>query len=126
MSVFQRFSETRQHFRILQDWVFTDGNNPQYFASINVHPSESKVVIYPYGDGEPDDYVLHELLHICILALHRIKKNESHATYRESEEQFVQDVCQLYSNRPGGQMKGSECLKILGGQTEGKNNEYGN
>jgi len=81
-------------FRILKDWIIVRDNDGEYTGQVHCNWKERKAVICPWGAGEePDDYILHEILHIC---MGEISYNQKlYKKRREAEELFVQDLCMM-------------------------------
>lgn len=82
-------------FSILNDWQIRYSRSKVYGAQCSIHPTKKEAVIYPWNaPDEPEDYKLHEYLHIAIRALNRIDRRK-HKEYRQAEEILVQEICQL-------------------------------
>lgn len=83
----------KRKFRILKDWNIELVNYDNYTGTCGINNETKYAEIFPWGEGiEEKDYLLHELIHICISHI------ESRKTYKErrtAEELFVQDLCLL-------------------------------
>lgn len=76
---------------MLSDWTVTTGACDEYRGRSTVLPAVREAHVRPWYDGEdePDDYAQHEVLHIAFAA--------AKAGNKETEELFVQDLCQVIS-----------------------------
>jgi hypothetical protein len=81
----------KKEFRILHDWSVAYLPSDEHYAKCTYSLDDKIAGIYPYYDNKvsPDVYIIHELLHICIAALRETGND------KESEEQFVQDLCRV-------------------------------
>ena len=95
MKLQEEINELRQHFRILQGWEISLNNDSKYKAQMCANVQKKMAVIYGWPDDEvPEDYILHELMHICLRVIHHPKGYK-----REAEELFIQDVCELWKQK---------------------------
>jgi hypothetical protein len=83
-------------FRILKDWKIKYEDDGKYYDQCGTSYGKiRKASIYPVSmETDMDDYVYHEILHICQAELRKGKYPEK----REKEEMFVQDLCVIYKN----------------------------
>ena len=88
-------------FQFLQKWSIKYNPNDSEKCKC-FHNSKRYAEIYEwenkYEPVQPNDYVLHEILHICIREI-EISKKENYKLGREVEEQFVQCVCDITKGR---------------------------
>ena len=81
-------------FRILDEWTIVAQKDGEYTGQVHLNASDKKAIICPWGVGkEADDYILHELLHICMSEI--LYNRKPYREQREAEELFVQDLCNL-------------------------------
>lgn len=79
-------------FRILNKWKIEYIDDGKYYDQCCTHHRKRIAGIYPISvETDIDDYVLHEILHICQKELRKGKYMDR----REKEELFVQDLCQI-------------------------------
>lgn len=83
-------------FKILKGWAIEYTKDDEYTGQVHLDPSNKKADICPWGSGEEaSDYILHELLHICMRC---ISDQNTYKKRREAEELFVQDLCIIIGN----------------------------
>ena len=83
-------------FRILEKWDIKYDDTDIYGDQCHTSPTKRIAVIYPVTvETDIDDYVYHEMLHICQAELRR----GDYKKKREKEEMFVQDLCLIAKNR---------------------------
>jgi hypothetical protein len=83
----------KSKFRILDKWNIRLLDDDAYTGMCGFNIKTKAADIYPWGDNkEAEDYILHELLHICMAELRSLK---SYKKKREAEELFVQDLCSI-------------------------------
>ena len=92
----EEISSQRAHWRLLRGWKITlsfDG----YCDSCTIHPTKKQACIRPWSGAvsELAQYVHHELLHICLRSLYRLRGKYRHA----AEEIMVQDLCAVKITR---------------------------
>lgn len=89
------YSVTKQ-FRILRGWKIKQSRSKRYFAQSTSFPKTKTATIYQWwGEGkQPDDYVLHEVLHIAFRALENMDKRKIKER-RDVEEKLIQDICRV-------------------------------
>jgi len=81
-------------FRILEDWEINYEDDGKYYDQCSFNNKTKKAAIYPFSPGKErlDQYVFHEMLHICQCALRRGSTKER----GEKEELLIQDLCKIY------------------------------
>ena len=95
-------------FRILKDWTIErfDGQESFrvledfsiepiiYTGQVHLNPKDKEACICPWStdEEEPEDYILHEILHICMM---EIENKETYKERRDAEELFVRDLCTI-------------------------------
>lgn len=83
-------------FRILDEWRISYNARGERKGQASINPETMNAEIYAWGDDDiPDDYILHEILHICCRYLMYVKSKGLYLVGREVEEAFVQDLCML-------------------------------
>lgn len=93
-----RVKPIQDKLRVLMAWAIEEVVALGEFtaqSSCNLHAKTG--VIYPWGKNkgeEPEDYILHELLHFAIKEVN-VAKEHSYRKGREAEEMLVQDLCAL-------------------------------
>ncbi|MCK5615196.1 hypothetical protein KAR91_75735 [Candidatus Pacearchaeota archaeon] len=78
-------------FRILDGWKIHWVEEEEYKGHCCINEELKIADVYEYGENEPEDYIFHEIVHICM-------KEVNHGIYkerREKEELFVQDLCTI-------------------------------
>ena len=82
-----KIADLQSKFRLLNDWEICMEGYPEHSGHCIVNLERKKAIIEIWhGDiEEPDDYILHELLHIAIRAVQN----------RNNEEVLVQDICKI-------------------------------
>jgi len=55
----------------------------------------NEAIIYQYGHNEPEDYMLHEILHVAVRSLLQ-QDRRRHKELIHQEELFVQDICAIF------------------------------
>jgi hypothetical protein len=79
-------------FRILEKWKIEYHDDGKYYDQCATHSIKREAWIFPVTvHTDYDDYVFHEILHIC---QREIRKGK-YADRREKEELFVQDLCKI-------------------------------
>ena len=79
------------YFRVLEHWDFVWISGSEYKGQITPNVRTKTAYVYEYGEDEPDDFIFHEMLHVC---LREIRSGTSKEQY-EKEEMLVQDLCKL-------------------------------
>lgn len=95
----QRVKEMKSNFRILDGHTVKILRRPQLYACAVINPKGSGIARYsPDKTVEPEEYVLHEMLHIALRCLRGISKftNDS---YIKKEEELIQDICRVYKKK---------------------------
>lgn len=89
----QKWQDT---FRVLSDWDIRYEPNETYFGQCCRNGAEKLAVIYSWGNltPQPDDYILHEMLHIAYCAANILRHVPEGC--EQGEEMFVQDICKIY------------------------------
>jgi len=84
-------------FRILENWAITSEEDGKYTGQVHLNTEDKEACICPWdtNEEEPEDYILHEILHICMI---EIENKETYKEQREAEELFVQDLCTIIYN----------------------------
>ena len=85
----------RKRFRILKNWSIHTESDPLRSGHVHFNPKCRSAVIEGWAAGdtpEPADYILHELLHICLVEVRRMDKRKS-KELRQIEEELIQDIC---------------------------------
>lgn len=86
----------KNHFRIINNWNITLNAHPKmkYTNRVNWNNKTKEANIFPCTkEIFFDDYIFHEVLHICQAELSRGSIKEK----REKEEMFVVDLCRLFA-----------------------------
>ena len=79
-------------FRILTKWKIEYIDDGTYYDQCATHSTKRIAGIYPVSvNTDFDDYVFHEILHICQTEIRRGRYKDK----REKEELFVQDLCKI-------------------------------
>lgn len=95
MKLQEDINEIRKHFRILEGWEITLNKDSKYKAQQCSNVQTKMATIYDWPDDNvPKDYILHELLHICLRAIHH-----SQGYLRKEEEEFIQDLCEIWKQK---------------------------
>jgi len=84
------YIEKQESFRVLKDLSIEP---IIYTGQVHLNGQDKEACICPWStdeEEEPEDYILHELLHICML---EIENKETYKEQREAEELFVRDLC---------------------------------
>jgi len=78
-------------FRVLDDWNISYDPHSDYKGQCAINEDTKEADIYGWGvlQTQPDDYLIHEVLHIAFRAAKRVG--------REGEELFIQDLCTMLS-----------------------------
>lgn len=96
--IYRDVNKLKNHFRILKSWkVKYRSPSKQNNCLSGIWPNTQSAWIYGWDKHRgkrPDDFLVHELLHVCAKALIWIDRRH-HKKYHEMEEQFVQDICQI-------------------------------
>ena len=79
-----------RQFRILNDWDIKMVKDKEYAGQISINPKKKQAILYDWHGIAPNDFYLHEILHVALRELRCTKINKA---YREIEEQLVQDIC---------------------------------
>jgi len=80
-------------FRILDKWKIVYEDDGVYGDQCCHNGTKRIATIYPVTvKTDMDDYVLHELLHICQCEL---RKKSKYLVKRKKEEMFIQDICKI-------------------------------
>jgi hypothetical protein len=80
-------------FRILKGWSIVTEEGEEYRGQVHLNADNRKAYVCPWeSEEEPEDYILHEILHICMI---EIEKGETHKERRRAEELFVRDLCTI-------------------------------
>jgi hypothetical protein len=99
-------------FRILKDWTIERIKEQEsfqvledlsvepviYTGQVHLNAEDKEACICPWstdGEKEPEDYILHELLHICMI---EIENKKTYKEQRAAEELFVRDLCTVIYN----------------------------
>ena len=86
----ERIKELRKDLRLLKDWDITVSRDEIYKGQITTNPKKKKACLYEWeGNDEPEDFLVHEMLHLCIRSLFR--SNDQY----EDEEILIQDICRI-------------------------------
>lgn len=92
-----RLQQIKSRFRCLKAWHVTLApKNSKYHACVTIHPTKPQAIVYRWEieSAEPEDFKLHEILHVAFEAIRRLPKNNR----REAEELLIQDICSLLVN----------------------------
>lgn len=96
---FNRNAEIREikaRFRALRGWRITWNGQTRYKSETWIDPSRRRATICAYRQkDEPPHYLLHEILHVVLAAC----EHGDPKVQREREEQFIEDVCELFRFR---------------------------
>ena len=86
--------QVTSQFRILKDWKIAVEADGEYKGQVHINVIDKVAIICPWelDSEQPKNYILHELLHVCLRA---IICNMSISGRRKAEEEFVQDLCSL-------------------------------
>jgi hypothetical protein len=80
-------------FRVLEDWSIVIEEDGGYKGQVHLNADDRKACVCPWeSEEEPEDYILHETLHICMI---EIESGETYKERRRVEELFVQDLCTI-------------------------------
>ncbi len=81
-------------FRILKEWKIVYQKDDEYTGQVHCNWKARDAVICPWGSGEEStDYILHEILHICMGEI--LYNQKPYRKRRKAEELFVQDLCKV-------------------------------
>jgi hypothetical protein len=88
---------SQKDFKILDDWDIVLDGTSDYKGQSSISPVVPMAVIYawPADSPEPEDFRLHEYLHIALSAFRRIPEEGRY----DAEEALVQDICRLFRER---------------------------
>ena len=78
-------------FEILKDWKISIVRSEKYSGQCSGNEKKKEAVIYDM-DPCPPDFIIHELLHLCLRVFLKMDKRKW-KELREVEEQFVQELC---------------------------------
>ena len=79
-------------FRVLKDWKIEYKDDGIYYDQCATNANKKSAWIYPVSvDTDFNDYIFHEILHICQTEIRKGKYMDR----REKEELFVQDLCKI-------------------------------
>ena len=92
----------KSKFRILKSWRVSVAFKAKYKGQIGFGRGKH-VTFFPWPEDQetPEDFYFHEMLHIAQRALKQTPRRQQHDT----EEQLVQDVCQIYREKGLAQLK---------------------
>lgn len=93
MNIHEEIEVYKKHFRILINWDIKFEDDGVYYGQCCAVKETRKAAIYPYDKyiKTPDDYIFHEIIHICMKEI-RIGVYKER---REKEELYIQDLCKL-------------------------------
>ena len=97
MELQDQINHIRRYFRVLEGWEIHFNKESKCKCQCVANPKTKTAVIYDcdWNGGEvPKDYVLHELLHICLREIHHEKGFK-----KKKEELFIQDLCDLLKTK---------------------------
>jgi hypothetical protein len=85
------FKQCRRLFQtILKGWRISYNPRAKDKARVFIDEKRKRAVVFSFGKRKvPDDYFLHEFLHVCMRAV----KSDKHWCWKE--EQFVQRLCRV-------------------------------
>ena len=89
----------KKQLRVLKSWRIYFAPKAIYKGQCCVNEEKKRCTIYDLPDwdgkkGMPEDYILHELLHV---AWREVKSKKKYKEKREAEETLVQDICSIMS-----------------------------
>ena len=85
----------KKHFRILANRDIEFDNDGEYEAQSNHGTLGS--VIYDYPGVPPEDFIFHEMCHVCMAVIRHMKAPKEK---RQAEELFIQDLCVAMFKEP--------------------------
>lgn len=90
----ERHREIVAAFNLLKDWTIECDLASEYKGQCSFDPTTKRAVIYGWSGGkEPDDYFLHEILHVLIKDVVYSHATTPYKVAREREELLVRDIC---------------------------------
>jgi hypothetical protein len=97
MTPTQEIRHWQSKFRILKHWKIRYDRRSEYQGWCHFCERKKIAITTPLKSwrgrpGTPDDYFLHEVLHI---AMREVGLHRKHRVRRENEEWLVQDLCKL-------------------------------
>lgn len=92
-SVIKKYQD---QFRILKNWKISMVDGTVYYNQCSVNTDNREAAIYTRTSiiDDIDEYIFHEMLHICQFEL----KIGEYKERREKEELYVQDLCVILKN----------------------------
>ncbi|MDD5649987.1 MAG: hypothetical protein PHF86_06165 [Candidatus Nanoarchaeia archaeon] len=93
----EKLAALANNFRILSDWKIVYDSDSQYKGHCCKNVKTKKATVYAWysDEKEPEDYLVHEVLHIAIAQVIYSFKHEHYEKAREKEELLIQDICKL-------------------------------
>lgn len=91
------YKKILKHFPQLKEWRVSFGNIkniPKSYDCVVISPNKKNARIYPASKPIPDDYILHETLHII---LRDLKKERNKKEYRNKEENLIRFICKNFN-----------------------------
>jgi hypothetical protein len=97
MKAEDRLANIVKKIRILSDWKIEYDSDSQYKGHCCKNVKTKKATVYTWysDEKEPEDYLVHEVLHIAMAQVIYSFKHEHYEKAREKEELLIQDICKL-------------------------------
>jgi hypothetical protein len=97
-------SVEKHDFDILKDWEVMFEGDAEYKGQCTVSddpktPKMAMIYLWPKDSPEPEDFMLHEFLHIALTAWSRLPRRKR----RKAEERLVRDICWIFRGKPEGE-----------------------
>lgn len=86
-----------RRFRILRGWRVRWDKSGTMYGQAAVFPKKRQAWIFPWGEksDEPQDFLLHEVLHCAIGALTTMDRRKP-KELKQAEEYLIRDICGVF------------------------------
>jgi len=93
VDIIQKISEAKNKFRILKDWIIIPNDEGIYSGQICINEKKrvAELFLWIKDDNPPDDFYIHEMLHVAFKALKALPRKNKY----DAEEELVQDICKI-------------------------------
>jgi hypothetical protein len=90
-------SVNKSDFRLLKKWKVRKENRCKNKGKVRFDIHDKKAIIYVHDKPIPDDFFLHEYLHIALQEYSSIRRGSKKAY--DAEETLIQDICRIVRDK---------------------------
>jgi hypothetical protein len=94
MDINKQIKRLQKHLKILDKWIIEYDSKSIYKGQCSWNVDTKKAIIYKFRNGSgriPQDYIIHELLHIANAEVFSGKTNKE----QKKEEKLIKAICGL-------------------------------